>query len=791
MLRFNLLVLFFLFNCFLLQAQNKIQISGTIRDASTGETLIGASVYNLGSKDGVTSNEYGFFTLLLPLSNDSLSIEFSYIGYATQIKRLAPKTQSLEIELGNGAQIQEIVVSASANQQRVNSAQMGVAEVTAQEAKLVPAFLGEVDIIRVLQTKPGVLTGGEGQSGVFVRGGGPDQNLFILDEAPVYNPSHLFGFFSTFNSDAVKNAELFKSGFPAQYGGRLSSVIDVKLNEGNRKRFSASGGIGLISSRLTLEGPIIKDKLSFIVSGRRTYFDIFTNAYNGSLKDPSASRIPGYYFYDFNAKMNYDISPKDKLFVSGYLGRDQFNFANQNLAFNFGWGNKAFTARWNHLFSPQLFANTCFTFSDFDYLIDNRFDNFSFSFGSGIRDFNFKTDFSWRHSPQHYVRFGGNFIAHRFKVNNLSAATDDNTFNVTGGNTYTANDYAAYINDEWTVNEKLTLTGGLRLSGFSNGANYYGIEPRLAGKYSLTPNISVKANYSRMYQYIHLISSTGASLPTDVWFPSTKLVKPQYSDQFSVGGAFNLKNDWFFTVEGFYKLLNNQVDFKENANLFVNENLDNEFVFGKGRAYGTEVYLEKKPNSNGSAFIDKLSGWIGYTLSWSWRTFAELNNGLEFKPRYDRRHDLSLVLMYQISKRVTLSSSVAYNTGNAYSLPYGNALYLDAPVNGNINPALLGNPSAQAFSNINFAPIYTERNALRLPDYFRWDLGLVWKLFPRAKRFTGDLTFSVYNTTDQRNPFFMYFKPEDVNNDGRIDKVTPTVVSLFPVIPTVTFNFKF
>lgn len=765
----------------------KITISGIIRDQQTGETLIGATVYEPSSGLGVSTNDYGFYSISMP-SKDSVTLEFSFIGYQTVLKTLPSQSnQTFNLEMSSGQTIEEVVVEANSNKERVNSTQMGVVEVQMKEAKILPAFLGEVDIIRTLQLKPGVLNGGEGQSGVFVRGGGPDQNLFILDEATVYNPSHLFGFFSTFNTDAIKSAELFKSGFPAQYGGRLSSVIDIKMNEGNRKKFSGAGGIGLISSRLTLEGPIVKDKASFIVSGRRTYVDLLTRAFNKANEGKSSTKIPDYYFYDLNGKVNYDINEKNKIFLSGYFGRDVFGFQDSSFNVGFDWGNISSTLRWNHIFNGKLFSNTSFTFSDYNYLIANKFDDFKFSFGSGIRDLNLKSDFSFFPNNKHSMKFGANVIHHRFKVNNLSATSGDSSLNINSGKFYEAAEMAAYFNDDWTINRRLSINMGLRLSGFVNGAFHWGIEPRLAAKYSLTENLSIKANYARAYQYIHLIATSGASLPTDVWYPSNANIRPQIADQVSLGGAYALSKDIFVSLEGFYKWFQNQADFKENANLFTSQDLDNEFVQGKGRAYGLEFYIEKKPGK-GNRWHDKMSGWIGYTLSWTERQFDELNQGRWFYPRYDRRHDITLVYMWECAKRLTFSMSMTYNTGNAFSLPDGRALFLDSGVNGNL---AFNDQMEATFYNFNLAPVYAERNKYTLPAYFRWDLGLVWDLTKKGSKFKHDLTFSIYNATDRRNPFFVYFKPIDSNGDGVPNRIAPKVVSLFPIIPAITWNFKF
>ncbi len=759
------------------QAQSKVTLSGTLRDAETGETLIGATVFLPELNAGSSTNEYGFYSVSVDPSPDSAKVIFSYVGYQDIVKMVKlDKSQTLNLELGLGETLEEIVVEATGFREKINSTQMSVTELTAKEAKILPAFLGEVDILKTVTLKPGVLSGGEGLSGVFVRGGGPDQNLFLLDEAPVYNPSHLFGFFSTFNNDAVKSVDVYKGGFPAQYGGKLSSVFDVRLNEGNRKNFAVKGGVGLISSRLTVEGPILKDKISFIVSGRRTYADVITRTINNIQKNnENFTPIPDYYFYDLNAKINYDISDKDKLYLSGYFGRDVFKFSTEDFGFNFDWGNATITARWNHIFKPKLFSNTVFTFSDYKYKVAPEFQGFEFQLGSGIRDYNLKTEFGWFPTEKHVIKFGANAIYHTFRVNNFEASSDDGSFELSGGQTQNALELGAWLNDDFKVSDKFSLNYGLRLSGFNNGKFYYGIEPRVSAKYSASENVTLKASYNRMYQYLHLVASSAATLPTDVWYPSNKVVPPQSADQIATGVNWLIGDQFLWSGEVFYKWLHNQIDFRNGAQLIGNDNLDAEFVTGKGTSYGFETYFEKKAG--------KFTGWVSYTLSWSWRVFDELNNGVRFHPRYDRRNDISVVLMWEATKRITFSAAFVFGTGNAFSLPDGRAFFFDQTLP---NSLITGQDGA----GLGIAPIYTERNKYRLPANHRLDLGMVWKIFKPTSRIQGDLTFSAYNTYDRRNPFFIFFAAEDNNDDNIPDKISPKVVSLFPIIPAVTLNFN-
>ncbi|MCH2023883.1 MAG: TonB-dependent receptor [Saprospiraceae bacterium] len=753
-------------------------ISGVVKNQSNGETLIGANIYLADGVTGTITNEYGFYSLTLP--SDSIEVTFSYLGLISVSHSLYLTVDTiLNVELDDGLFIEEITVNANSNQEKVNSTQMGMDEITVKEAKEIAAIFGEVDVIKVLQLKPGVQSGSEGSSGLFIRGGGADQNHFILDEAPVYNPSHLFGFFSTFNADAIKNVKLYKAGFPSEFGGKLSSVIDIRMREGNRKKFNVTGGLGLISSRLTVEGPIVKDKGSFILSGRRTYVDVFTAAFNEGNKDNEDwVQIPNYSFYDINLKANYDLGDKDRLFLSGYFGRDVFLYKADDINFNFEWGNANATLRWNHIVSSKLFVNTSFTFSDYLYDINNTFDEFDLRLGSGIRDFNLKTDFSWFPSSKHKIKFGLNSIYHRFSVGRFSAGNGTN-LNFEAGSEFHAGEFAAYFSDDWAISSKVKLLTGLRLSGFYNeGQFYWAAEPRFALKYSVHQNVSLKANYSRMAQYIHLVSTSGASLPTDVWYPSNERVKPQFSDLVSAGVSIALGKDFYISGEGYYKWMHNQIDFRDGANLIVNDELDKEFIFGKGYSYGGEIYLEKK---NGM-----IRGWIGYTLSWTWREFELVNDGIPYHPRHDRRHDISIVVMWDIPwarKKfpLTLSATWVYGTGNATSLPTGRY----------IMSGIIGQNPYQ------FVPLYTERGSFRMPAYHRLDLGLVWKLFPQSKkRFKSDLTISVYNVYNRRNAFFMYIDAvyadggNGFNSTQLPEKFEAKTVSLFPIIPTITWNFK-
>jgi hypothetical protein len=746
--------------------QARYTLSGYVTDAASGERLIGANVYDKRSGKGASANEYGFYSLTLPA--DSVWLTASFTGYqpfARPLKLTA--NQTLNIGLQPLARtLDEIEIEGETYADKVASGQMSVAEVRVADAKILPVIFGEVDIIKTLQLKPGVQSGGEGTSGLYVRGGGPDQNLILLDEATVYNANHLFGFFSIFNPDVVRNVELYKGDFPAQFGGRLSSVLNVKLKEGNRTKLAGQGGLGAIASRLLLEGPIRKGKSSFLLAARRTYFDVFTRAAN-RVNEGRANwePLPNYFFHDFNLKANFDLGARDQLYVSSYLGRDVFGLRNDNFRFGFRWGNTTTTVRWNHLFGPKLFLNTSLIFSDYNYRITNSFDVFSFTLASRIRDFQAKFDFDWYPTDRHHVRFGGTATHHGFVIGRLNAESEDGTLNLGLGNDFAATEFGAYVNDDLALTDRVRLDVGARLSGFQNGASAYaGWEPRVSATVKLREHLSAKASYAAMYQYVHLVSNSGASLPTDIWYPSTGRVRPQFSQQVAGGlSATLLGGELLLTNELYYKWMQNQIDFRDGAQLFANPDLEDEFVFGRGWAYGNEVYLEKRQG--------RTTGWVGYTLSWSWRSFADIMDGRAFHPRYDRRHDVTLVVMHRLSRRLSLTGTWVYGTGNAVSLPIGRFLLQDAP----------GSPSQ-------VIPVYTDRNGFRMAAYHRLDLGLVWRFFPRWGE--SDLTFSLYNAYDRRNPYFVYLASQRDENNQLVD-FEARQSSLFPIIPAVTYNFKF
>jgi hypothetical protein len=725
----------------------------------------------------------GRYSLSLP--NGPQQVTVSFIGYLPQTFRVnLSRSQQRDLTLSpNPNELGEVVVQGQQTlEEKLETTQMGVERLSIQEAKLLPALFGEVDILKTLQLKPGVQSGGEGSSGIFVRGGSADQNLVLLDNALVYNPNHLFGLFSVFNSDAVQSVDLYKSGFPAQFGGRLSSVIDVKMREGSREKFTVTGGLGLIASRLSLEGPInpgkgsAPAKGSFLVSGRRTYFDIFTRAINqANAADASYRPIPDYFFQDFNAKANYTLGEKDQVFATGYLGRDVFGFNSfGNLQADFSWGNTLGTLRWQHTFSPKLTANAQVGVTSYRYSLGSAFDIASFGLTSTILDHNARVDFDYALDSVHQVRFGGSVTRHTFGVGRLQVETGDNSLNIDDDISYPALEAGLYASDNWKISDKLQAELGLRLSGFrSEGKLYGGLEPRVAARYALTPKVSLKANYALMYQYAHLVSNTGASLPTDIWYPTRLSVKPQRSQQVSTGVSWLLFGSKFLlTNEVYYKWAANQVDFRDGAQIFANPNLDQEFLFGRGWSYGNELYLEKQQG--------KTTGWIGYTLAWAWRNFppqrgtAGINDGRDYVPSYDRRHNLNVVLLHQLSNRLSLTASFVYTSGAPATLPAGRFPLQNVPG-----------------GDILAVPVYPDRNTYRLIPYHRLDLGAVWKLRPVRFGTERDLTFSIYNAYDRRNAYFVYFEVTRNPNTDLIDGFTAQQVSLFPIIPSVTYNFKF
>jgi hypothetical protein len=760
------LVIFLFCCCFSPATQAQTVLTGTVRDAITNEEMVGASVSALRLLTGVTADINGRFRLELPA--DTVTIEVRTIGYQIFRKQVDLRTTTtLDVALQPIAtELKEVVITSEQSlEEKLITSQMSVEKLSSRDAKLLPALFGEVDLLKTLQLKPGIKSGGEGSSGLYIRGGGPDQNLLLMDDALVYNAGHLFGFFSIFNPDAVQDISLYKGAFPARYGGRLSSVVDVKMKEGNAQKLHVNGGIGLISSRITVEGPIKKDTASFILSARRTYFDIFTRQYNRIQEGTiDFNPIPDYYFYDLNGKLQWRLGAKDRLFVTGYFGRDYFKFS-QNVRFRFSWGNTAGTMRWNHFFSPKLFLNTSYVFTSYRYQIDNEFGQFSFGLGSRVIDHTLQSELEHQVSDKHTLRYGGAFTYHTFDIGRVKAGSQDGRVAFEAGKFLYGKEMGVFVSDDWRPNPSWEINAGLRLTAFTRQGKWYaGPEPRASVRYSINEKTTVKASYARMQQYVHLASNSGASLPTDIWYPSGDSVRPQRATQVALGVSRLFgKGQYLITNEVYYKWMNRQLDFKNGANLFLNPNLQRDFVFGNGWSYGSELYVEKTQG--------RTTGWIGYTLSWTWRQFPDIQPE-KFPARYDRRHDVSVVALHRLSDKWNLTATWVYGTGNAISLPVARVLIQDIP---GADPDVI--------------PVYTKRNTFRMPSYHRLDLGAVRKLRTKPGR-QADLTFGVYNAYNRRNPYFIYFE----ELQGAFDETLSfraRQVSLFPVTPSITYNFQF
>ena len=766
-------------------AQEKVTLSGYIRDSLSRETLIGASLQTKNPVKGISTNQYGYFSISLPKGRYVFLL--SYVGYFPMEVEIDLQEDIVRdfFLLSKSSLSQEIVISSRRRDLNVKSAQMGQIDLSINKVKSLPVLFGEVDPLKTLQLFPGVSNAGEGNSGIYVRGGGPDQNLILLDDAVVYNSGHLFGFFSIFNGDAIKNISLIKGGMPSQYGGRLSSVLDVSMKDGNMQRLQVDGGIGTISSRLSLQGPIKKDKASFIVSGRRTYIDALIKPF---IKKGSQFYGSGYYFYDLNTKFNYKFSSKDRLYVSGYFGRDVFDFVNRKRQFDVGvpWGNSTLTARWNHVFSQKLFLNTTAVYNDYNFSFNALQNDFNIGLKSGIRDFNLKSDFDHYVSTEHKLKYGFQVTKHRFTPSVISGKQDSTIFAPNSTQIKWANEMSLYFQDDWELGEKLKFNYGLRWSGFQqlgpftnynldlNGTRldsavykknetvkfYQGPEPRATLRYAVNDETSLKWAVTQNRQYIHLVSNAGTTLPTDIWVPSTLRVKPQISWQYATGIFRNFKDNMFETsIEVYYKSMQNQIEYKEGYTP-SSKDTELEFVFGKGWSYGAELFLNKSKG--------RFTGWIGYTLAWTWRKFPDINKGKVYPAKYDRRHDLSVVGIYELNPKWKLSAVFVYATGNAITLPE--------------KFFLIEGVLTQQFSEI---------NKYRLAPYHRLDLSATYTPIPKkVKRVNGSWVFSIYNAYNRKNPYFYYYNQTGTPSSGNLE-VQATQVSLFPVIPSITYNFKF
>jgi hypothetical protein len=745
-----------------LQAQEKrFTVSGTIKDQRSGEDLIGAEVVVAGTRTGSVSNAYGYYALSLPQGNYTLV--FSYLGYLRKEinLRLAANTrQDVTLEEG-GVELTEVVVSAERQNAQPGRSGMSVEKLSAKAIRSVPALMGEVDVIKAVQLLPGVQATSEGSSGFSVRGGGHDQNLVLLDEATVYNASHLMGFFSVFNNDAVKDVALYKGDIPASFGGRLSSLLDIRTKDGNNQRYAATGGIGLISSRLTAEGPL-GEKASAIVSARRTYADMFLLFANE--KNLRNSTL---YFYDMNAKLNYRIDHNNRLYAAGYLGRDKFGMQYAGMAF----GNKTATLRWNHIFSPLLFSNFTLVGSSYDYYLRSEISSqLNQQFKSGLEDYALRADFSYHPNPANSLKFGYNFVFHTFRPGEGGGIGEESIV----GNISLPKEFAMenilYVANETDIAGKLKLRYGLRFSTFQNvsngedahrrGAVYHHrqqLEPRAGAVYLFDSNRSVKAAYTRTVQYIQLASNSSAGSPLDLWFQASPDVAPQLCDQFTAGYFRNFANDAYeFSAEVYYKDMKNVVDFKDHANLLINENLEQELRFGQGYSRGLELMLRKTSGP--------LNGWISYTLSESRRRIEDVNEGRWYRSPYDKPHNISVVGTYEINSRWSASANWVYADGTPVTYPTGRFRIEDS-----------------------YVPVYSGRNEYRYPAYHRLDLSLTLQLSVPGKPFKHELNLSLYNAYGRKNAWTILFRQEDDQPDVSYAEK----IYLFTFIPSLTWNFSF
>jgi hypothetical protein len=761
-----------------LSGQGKFTISGYIRDDKSGEELIGASVGVREIPDlGIISNSYGYYSISLPRGRYTIIV--SYIGYevlSSDIEVNGSLKQNFNLKQKVN-ELNEVVVTSEKRNDNITSHQMGMERLDIREIKSLPAFFGERDVMKTLQLLPGIKSAGEGNSGFNVRGGTTDQNLILLDGATVYNASHLMGFFSVFNPDAIKDVTMYKGALPAEFGGRLSSVLDIKMNEGNNKKFEVDGGIGLISSRVTIDGPIVKGKGSFIVSARRTYADLILHSMvKANIVRDSTLKDARLYFYDLNAKANYNISDRDRIFLSGYFGKDVLGIT----SFGFDWGNSTATFRWNHLFRENMFSNTSLIFNDFNYTINNGSDSHPINIISKIRDYTIKQDYQYSSGNNNQIRFGFISTLHRMVPGTITSI-DTNTLRKSLP-IRNSIENAIYLSYDFRVSSKFSINYGLRLSEFSllGDAPFYIYdsynfidsvknvidstrkvksfirpEPRLSLSYVFNDRNSFKASYSRNVQYLHLLSNSTTGSPTDMWIPSSYNTVPEVSDQFALGYFRNFSdNNFEFSAEVYYKNLLHQVDYIKGAILNFNANVESQLIYGKGRAYGLELMVKKK--------YGNFNGWISYTLSRTERKFEGINDGSWYPAKQDRTHDISVVTVYELPRKWTLSATWVYNTGNAVTFPKG--------------AYMIGN-------RIVF--LYTDRNANRMPAYHRLDIGAT-KTFASKGHYESSLNISLYNAYMRDNAYMITFRQNETTK--QIETVQTT---LFRIVPSITYNFKF
>lgn len=739
-------------------------LSGYVFDSSSQEELIGATIYDQNTKKGTATNVFGFFSFTT--TQDTLNLRISSIGYKTQYVQI-PLTENTRqhftlIPTSKELEAIEITGDRFLVEEEVRSLEMGVFNLTPKEALTLPTIVGESDILKVAQLMPGITKGGEATTALYVRGGTDDQNLVTLDDATVYNLSHLFGFFSVFNTDALKNVKVIKGGFTADYGGRLSAVMDTRMQEGNQERFEATGGIGLLTSRLTLDGPLFNKKGSFMIAGRRTYID--------QVLGLAGVDLP-YFFYDLNAKASYRISERDRLYISSYFGDDVLKVREsetneedelEELTFGFNLGNFTTSLRWNHIYpNEKLFANFTLLQTRFKYDIEGDFVDNSLLIRSQIQDIGLKGQWEYFRSPEDRIDFGVDAVIHRFRPNIVNTGGEISDFlRSRPANLIQTLEVALYGGREERLLPKLTAYYGLRLSSaWVQSASYLGLEPRLNFNYELRDLVSLKASYSVMRQYMHRVSSSSVVLPTDLWYPVTKQVQPQVAQQWSSGVFIGLpKEKLSLSIEGYVKASDQLIEYREGARLLLNDNFEEELVTGNGLSYGTEILIRKRTG--------RLNGWIAYTLSKSTRTFEELNNGNTFPARFDRRHDISLVGTLDLSERVAFSWVWVYTSGANFTAQTGQYIAPGTTTN-----------------EVIIVPIYTARNAVRLSPTHRLDLNFIIKSKPK-KRFQSEWQFSIYNFYNRAAPYRI-----EVDFNGRaFQYVQP---GIFGFLPSVSYNFSF
>ncbi len=741
----------------------KITVSGYVQDEKSKEALIGASVVNANNKSGTSTNQYGFFSLTVPAA-DTIELIISYQGYKIQAKKIIAKGNvqfNVLLENTTGT-LGEVVVTAGKNNRNVQKAQMGVIDVPLKAIKNLPVLWGERDVLRIIQLLPGVQAGQEGTSGFYVRGGNLDQNLVQLDEATVYNPNHLFGLFSTFNVNSINHVQLIKGGFPAEYGGRLSSILNITMKEGNKTKYQTEGGIGLLSTNLTFQGPIQKNKSSFIISARRSYIDLFLKPFN--------SKSTSYKFYDLNAKMNYELGKKDHLFFSFFKGNDNAAYTGANsFNYNTDFGNTTATFRWNHLLGSKIFSNTSLIYNDYHLELGTTQNNYYEVLYTGIKDINVKTDFTYTPNSKHKIKTGFTYTYHTLYPASISAKVPKRggqiTINKDSITKRPSNEFAFYATDDYDISKTISLNYGVRTPVFTaSGTTFTAIEPRVTSKISINPTTSIKASWTLMNQFLHSVPNSTASLPTDIWLSSSGMVKPQKSSQVALGLFKNFKdNSIEASAEVYYKTMNNQVLFKEGSQIVLSTNLDSILTFGSGKSYGLELFVKKN--------FGRLTGWGSYTLSKTTQQFPELNYGNVFPASFDRRHNFSLAGSYELSKRWTVSADFVFYTGRAFTLPAGR---ITVPVNGSLYDGVYYD--------------FTSRNNARFRNYHRLDVSFSNKKTVTlwGRKYEREWIFGAYNLYSRLNPYFVYLSADPDTKQPEAKQV-----SLLPVIPSVSFNFKF